>query len=100
MAGFIPKDMRGRIFNNEIDKRNARQPDYTGNCNIAGQVFRISSWHNPPSERNRVGSFSLVFKDQDEYELEKRNKDQDTAKAQPGGKAPDPQHDFDDDIPF
>ncbi len=96
---FVPKDGTGRIFDRKIDKVGEREPDYAGNCNIGGQVFRIAAWFNPPSERSRVGSFSLRFKDQAEYELEKRNRAQDDGKKQ-AGSTPAKQHDFDSDIPF
>lgn len=96
---FIPKDMSGRIFDRKMNKVKDREPDYTGNCSIGGQVLRIAAWYNPPSERSRVASMSLRFQDQAEYELQKRNKAQDDGKKQAGSE-PAKQHDFDDDIPF
>lgn len=104
VSSYAPTDLTGRIFDNE-DKRNKRQPDFTGTANINGQIFRIVGWRNLPSERNKKANINLKFQDKHEFDLEQEQKRLNRASAQAANLAdhhrPAPkQEDFDDDIPF
>jgi hypothetical protein len=70
-SAYVPTDLKGKMFDN-IDKRNARQPDYAGIVNINGQIFRVVGWRNLPSERDKKANISLVFQDKHEFDLEQQ----------------------------
>ena len=102
MSTYIPADLTGRMFDNE-DKRNQRQPDYSGTVNINGQIFRVVGWRNPPSERNSRANINMKFQDKQEFDQEQEQKRLDRARTQAGKqgqKDTPPGEDFDDDIPF
>ena len=82
MSGYVPLHLTGKIFDND-DKRRSKQPDYSGSCNISGQVFRIVGWRNPPSERERKGNINLKFQDMDEFNREQERRRQSREKPQP-----------------
>lgn len=69
---FTPDELRGRLFDNREDRKNKRQPDYTGTVTVKGRVYRISGWYNPPNERSKVATIGLQLEDQDDY---KRRRD-------------------------
>lgn len=116
---FIPEPGKGRLFDNRIDRKNEKQPDYTGSasCPCCTNMIRLSGWYNPPSERSRVATIGLQLQDYREYQDEvakrkaaKANKghdprdhapaiqpEDDQPGTYPDDGAPAP---YDDDIPF
>ncbi len=109
---FVPEPGKGRLFDNKIDRTSERQPDYTGtaSCPCCSRTLRISAWHNPPSERQRVSTYGLQLQDwqewNDEREEKRRRQAERDADGMPSTSRQDaddrqpPQGDFDDDIPF
>lgn len=85
---FTPKDLTGRIFDNVINKKHDKQPDFTGTINVHGEIFKVSAWYSPPSPTARVGSYSLRLQNKDEYDQQRRNKKSDDANKQPGSATP------------
>jgi len=108
---YTPKDLTGRIFSNQGDKTNDKQPDYSGTINVRGEIFRVAAWHSPPSEQHRTANFGLVLTNKDEYDAQVRqrkegagpkihpNTDESAVQEQLAKNAP-PQDDFGDDVPF
>jgi len=77
-------NMRGVLFVND-KQGNEKRPDYTGNCEIDGKKYRISSWKKTSQKGTTFLSMSLELDDGSRQ-----------AAAQPQQS----QGDLDDDIPF
>jgi Flp pilus assembly protein CpaB len=93
---YTPENNKGRLFDQGADKTKPSQPDYAGSAVVNGVHVRVSAWHYPPSERQRVGTLSLAIEDYAEWQ-EKRRKAAGTKSAD--DQRPPPPAD-DSDIPF
>ena len=99
---YTPKELTGRIFDNALDKKNEKQPDFTGNLTVEGKVYRVAAWYSPPSPEHRTGSYGMKLTPIEEWERQKEARaEQRGGEQQPSsGKTPPPADDFDDDTPF
>lgn len=78
-------NMRGVLFAVTDKQGNERRPDYTGNCEIDGKKYRISSWKKTSQKGTTFLSMSLELDD---------------GSRQAAAKPQQSQGDLDDDIPF
>lgn len=88
---------RGVLFKNN-KKDTDRHPDYTGNINVDGVEFFISSWIKESSKGNKFMSLSVTKKDKQptQHSVDKQNGYQ----PQSTGVNPDVEEELDSDIPF
>ena len=77
------KDGTGTLFKVQ-DKKNERGPDYTGDCMIGGEVFRMAAWIRESESGRKYMSFKF------------EPKEEQAAKPAPKKSRPDE----DDDVPF
>ena len=78
-------NMRGVLFVNDKGD-NPNRPDYTGNCEIDGKKYRISSWKKTSQKGTTFLSMSLELDD--------------GSRQQAQAPQPQQQDTLDDDIPF
>jgi len=76
------KDGTGTLFKVQ-DKKNERGPDYTGDCMIGGEVFRMAAWIKESESGRKFMSFNFEPKEEQQ--------------SRPAAK---PRPVEDDDIPF
>jgi hypothetical protein len=57
------KDFSGTLFK-EVDKKNERGPDYTGDCMIDGTVYRMAAWIKEGQSGRKFMSLNFQPKDQ------------------------------------
>jgi hypothetical protein len=82
MAEFRHNPMSGSIFKNKFKEKD-NQPDYTGDANIVGTIYRVSGWIKETKAGDKF--LSLAFSE----------------KEVPAPRTPGPKlDDFEDDIPF
>lgn len=78
------KENSGTLFK-EQDKKNERGPDYTGDANIGGEVYRMAAWIRESESGRKFMSFKFTPKEE----------------RQPATSAKRPAlQDMDNDIPF
>jgi uncharacterized protein (DUF736 family) len=76
------RDGSGTLFKVQ-DKKNERGPDYTGDCMIVGEVFRMAAWIRESESGRKFMSFKFEPKEEQQ--------------SRPAAK---PRPVEDDDIPF
>lgn len=57
------KDGTGTLFKVQ-DKKNERGPDYTGDCMIGGEVFRMAAWIKESESGRKFMSFKFEPKEE------------------------------------
>jgi hypothetical protein len=86
-------DLRGAIFRNDR-RRNERDPEYKGSCDIDGKQYWISSWINE-SKKDGSKYMSLRFKPKMAAEYEGAVKNPPPLESREAK-----EEEFDDPLPF
>jgi len=70
------KDGSGTLFKVQ-DKKNERGPDYTGDCMIGGEVFRMAAWIKESESGRKFMSFKFEPKEEVKAQKPTRRVEQD-----------------------
>ena len=62
MSDYEHKENSGSLFVNDKGD-NPRRPDYTGDANIGGTLYRLSAWVNESKNGNKYLSVKFTEKD-------------------------------------
>lgn len=81
MSDFKHKAMSGSLFRNK-EKKSDKSPDYTGTCNVRGEILRVAGWL-----KGEPKYLSLAFSEPQQ-------------KQDRPPKPAEPHADFPDEIPF